>query len=340
MDDNTQYLKDLAEAERQKKQTELDQARAEAKIQQEQAQTKATADYTTQKQQASVQSQLGAKNLAEYWANRGQTSQGISAQAELSRQNTLANSLGAINKTANDYTTQLQQNYDTTERDLNNQLINSNAEIDTNLTTNLYNEKVRQQNALAEQQQAQAEAEQQQFENDLAIANYNLKVNNANSSSSSASATPLSKVGNYKNTTVEYQPGIIKTAIPSGNTTVYQLSNGSTITLEKGVNPFTGTINKDAATVNKVTGKTEYKTFANGYQPNNYTIPTNKWTTASGVAGKNYYLSSTGAKVQINGVTRNIQKVGPTNEYVVYDDTKNTYIPLTTTEKKQAGLIK
>ena len=81
--DNTEYLKQLAETEKKNKQIQLEQAKAAAlqEVQQQEAATMPT--FQTKKQQANVASQISAKNLAEYWANRGQTQAGISAQAEL-----------------------------------------------------------------------------------------------------------------------------------------------------------------------------------------------------------------------------------------------------------------
>jgi hypothetical protein len=145
--DNTEYLKSLAEAAKRAKQTELEQAKAAALKKIETEKSTAMPEYTKQKQQASVQSQLGAKNLAEYWANRGQTNAGISAQAELSRNNTLTKSIGDIttseNKALQGYNDQIAD----TETTYQNNLTSANNTIDTELATNLYNERVRQQEA-------------------------------------------------------------------------------------------------------------------------------------------------------------------------------------------------
>lgn len=142
---NEEYLKQLADAQKQQKQVELEQQKAAAlkSIEQEQAVTMPT--YTTQKQQASVQSQLGAKNLAEFWANRGQTQAGISQQAELSRQNTLAGSLGTIATNEQSALQNFASQKGTAETNYQSGLTSASNEIDTNLATNLYNEKVRQQ---------------------------------------------------------------------------------------------------------------------------------------------------------------------------------------------------
>lgn len=143
--DNTEYLKQLSEAEKKNKQLELEQAKAAAlqSIQQQEATTMPT--FTAKKQQANVASQLGAKNLAEYWANRGQTNAGISAQAELSRGNVLGNTLNTIGQSE----AAQQQAFNTGRTDIEtgfqNNLINANNAIDTQLQQNLYNERIRAQ---------------------------------------------------------------------------------------------------------------------------------------------------------------------------------------------------
>ena len=100
--DNTQYLKDIADAEKRAKKTELDQAQAAALKTLDDQQAKIAPQYTQKRQDANVASQLGAKNLAEYWANRGQTSSGVSAQAEMNRNNMLNRDINTINTAENE----------------------------------------------------------------------------------------------------------------------------------------------------------------------------------------------------------------------------------------------
>lgn len=155
--DNSQYLKDLAEAEKRAKQTELDQARAQAikSVQQEQDKTMPT--FEKQKQQANVQSQIGAKNFAEYWANRGQSYAGINAQEQISRANVLGRDIGNINTQETDALKDFNNQRTGYETQYQNNLTNAYNTIDNTLQTNLYNEKVRQEQARAEQQRYQEE---------------------------------------------------------------------------------------------------------------------------------------------------------------------------------------
>lgn len=90
-----------------------------------------------------------------------------------------------------------------------------------------------------------------------------------------------------------------------GNYVFYR--DGKEYTIEKGINPYTGTTNPDV----------EHGTFKNGYQPNN-------------VGGNP--LSRTGITDVVNGVTQNVWQTedgtmyiwdGTQNRYRVYDDSEN-----------------
>lgn len=267
--DNTEYLKQLAETEKKNKQIELEQAKAEAlkTIGQQEATTMPT--FTAKKQQANVQSQLGAKNLAEYWANRGQTQAGISAQAELSRKNVLDTNIGQIGQAEMAQQETFNQARDTAETGYQNQLTNFSNQVDQELTSNLYKDKLAQQQAQAEaekyayeQQQKQA---QQAFENQMKIKSYNLSAYNATKDKEPKNI--FNSVGNFENVKVPYTVGAQKPitgAVMSGDKVVYQLSNGSTLKFDKGTNPYTGTVNKDALGLDG-----SLKVFDNGFQPNN-----------------------------------------------------------------------
>lgn len=232
MEDNTQYLKELAEAEKRKKQTELDQARAEATLQYENEQNIAKPKYTEQRQQANVQSQVGAKNLAEFWARRGQTNQGISAQAELSRGNALAGTIGGINRNENEYMGQLQNQYNTANRDINNQLTNAYSNIDTNLQNNLYNENVRVQQETAKQKQYQEEMAYQKQQDAIKYQQYIDQLNYQKSQDAINNSQEWSRINNTKKQQEQQEPGLREGAIDVKNGVPYQVVNGKYIPVE------------------------------------------------------------------------------------------------------------
>lgn len=292
-------IKALADAQKKVKQQELEAAKNSTLTTIQQEQNTLMPTYEKKRQDANVQSQLGARNFAEFFARRGQTNAGISRQAEASRMNTLGNTINDINTQENQSLQNFSNQRMNAETNYQNNLADAYGNIGLDLQKNLYDEKVRQDE---------------------------LRAKNA-------------EPKNYSNTTIPYQS--VLNAIPSGNKMVFNLADGSKLTLDKGINPFTGTINKDLYTKDDVTGKLVYdpsNAFSGGYQPNNYTVETNATTKSNKTAGQNYKVSKTGAVVGYNGQNQNVWKAGDSGEYVVWDGTQNKYIQLTKSEKKSLGL--
>jgi len=328
--DNTEYLTQLAEQEKKNKQIELEQTKAAALQSIEQQRSTTMPKFTAQKQQASVQSQLGAKNLAEFWANRGQTQQGISQQAELSRQNTLGSTLQGIGANEAQAEQGFANQIGATETNIQNQLTNFNNQVDTELSSNLYKDQLAQQEAMAK-------AQQQDFENQLAIAKFNLSASKS-SGTSAVSKTPLTKVGNYSNTIIPYTTDKNKPiigAVVDGKNVIYNLANGSTVKFALGTNPYTGTKNPDA-----VNASGNLTTFSNGYQPDNVNQVKLKNTGA--------IVNNNGENVKIWTTSTTTSEKGKglfgktttktTNNYYYWDSASNKYKTVPTNILKSAGL--
>ena len=149
--DTATYLKQLAQAEKTQKAKELEQLRQQslAEIQREEAQVSPT--FTKQRQQANVQSQLGAKNFAEFLAQRGQTRAGLSSQAELSRQNVLGRTLGEIGTAENTALQNIANQRADVQSQYQQQLTSAYGDIERSLRNSLFD--LAQQKA-AEQQAA------------------------------------------------------------------------------------------------------------------------------------------------------------------------------------------
>lgn len=209
MNDYTAEIERLYKEQEAQKRNELETAKQAALTQVEREQARVMPTYTAAKQQASVQSQLGAKNLAEYWANRGQANAGISPQAEMSRQNTLANQLGTIGTQEQ----QALQGFGEQKSDITtqygSQLASELGQIGNARSVALYNEKIRQDEEKAAQEAAQAkaqieqerlqqQAQQQAFENELAIRKYNLDVAKANKTGSSGTPKESNIIGSVR----------------------------------------------------------------------------------------------------------------------------------------------
>lgn len=89
-------LKRLSEAQKKNQIAQLKQARDKALANLDIQEQKIKPTYQNQRNLASASSQQGARSFSEYLANRGLTSSGASAQAEMNRQSSLQNTLGNI----------------------------------------------------------------------------------------------------------------------------------------------------------------------------------------------------------------------------------------------------
>jgi len=297
---NEEYLKQLAETEKQNKRTELERSRTDATLASETEQKKLAPTFTKAKQSANVKSQLGAKNLAEFWARRGQTNQGISAQAELSRQNVLGRDIGDINQQRATSNLGFREDRQGINRQFQGDLAQGLGAIDENLQANLYDERLRQQ--------AAAEARR-------------------NAYASSSNSTPKSQT--LKGVLIPHDYAVqnqIK-GVPISSTTMrYQVGNDF-VDMPKGTNPFTGTENKDTYITTK--GKygdkdtTVLSVFSNGYQPNN-------------VAGNK--LRKTLTSGNVNGQEQNVWYEG--TNYYFWDGANNKYQKLNSQEIKDLGVLR
>jgi len=128
--DNTKYINDLAEVQKQKQMADLkgvyDKNMATYATQKAEVQPL----YYDKRSQESTASQLGAKNFAEYLANRGQTNAGIAGQAELNRNMTLQNNIGALNRDENKAYTDISSDVAQAKNDYNNGIMSANADVE------------------------------------------------------------------------------------------------------------------------------------------------------------------------------------------------------------------
>lgn len=297
--DNTSYLKQLAEAEKKQKQTELAQAKTQALTEIGREEARIMPEFTKQKQTASVQSQIGAKNFAEFLAQRGQTRAGLSSQAELSRENVLGRTLGEIGTAQNQAAQQFANQRTDMETQYQNQLTNAYNQIGAQLSQNLYNERLRQEQMAREDAQRK-----QQFQQEVYLRN----LSNRNSNDRTG------KINTLQGTTLDRNAVLGMKGVPSkdGKSMIWSIpqSDGSItqVWFAKGVNPFTGAPpNKTLLTNGKYDPA---KAFSNGYQPNT-------------INGKK--IKSVGSIVY-NGQKQSIwQPVGSKTKYV-WDGIQGKYI--------------
>lgn len=143
------YQNDLDKLTKAKRQAQVDALKA--------ARTKALANLNAQEQEikpqyqnarnlTSASSQQGARNFAEYLANRGLANSGAAAQAEINRQSSLINNLGNINTAEANALRDIANQRTGVENQYVADLANANNQITSDYYDNLlkYNEQQRQ----------------------------------------------------------------------------------------------------------------------------------------------------------------------------------------------------
>lgn len=165
-------LKAIADAQKRQKQAELEQAKNTTVSAINTQQDTLLPTFQGQRQQASNQTQVAAKNFAEYLAQRGQTNAGIGRQAERSRMNMLGNTISGINTQETTALKGFADKRAETETGYQNNLNSAYNDIDTNYMSNLYN-------ARQEEQARQERLKQQEFDNAMSMRNYNLSARKA-----------------------------------------------------------------------------------------------------------------------------------------------------------------
>ncbi len=172
------YREDLDRLTSAQRQAQVDQLKA--------ARTKALANldvqeqqikplYQTARNQTAAASQQGARNFAEYLANRGLTNSGAAAQGEINRQSALMNNLGNLNTQEANALRDIANQRTAVENDYVAGLANANNAITNNYYNNLlnYNEQQRQMvQALQQQALGQYANDYQAYKNNLLAQGY------------------------------------------------------------------------------------------------------------------------------------------------------------------------
>ena len=157
-----QDLDRLTKAQRQAQVDQLKAARTQALANLDVQEQNIKPMYETARNQTSAASQQGARNLAEYLANRGLTNSGAAAQGEINRLSTLSNNLGNLaNQEANAYRDIANQRT-AVENNYISGLANANNAITSNYYNNLLNYNEQQRQAI---QALQNQANYQYYDN-------------------------------------------------------------------------------------------------------------------------------------------------------------------------------
>ncbi len=122
--------------------------------------------YQNARNQTAGASELAKRNFAEYAAATGLNS-GAGGQAELSRNVTLQNNLNALNQDEADFYSNIELQKSQAEQEYNNAIAQAQASGDAAKAQALYEEKVRVQEALRQQELQQIQMDMQRYQLEL-----------------------------------------------------------------------------------------------------------------------------------------------------------------------------
>ena len=160
VEDLSAYLEELYAAQRRQTLANLDNAYQQNVNAINRAGEGVDARYQNARNQAAGASELAARNFAEYAAASGLNS-GAGGQAELARNVTLQNNLNDINSAEADVYADLELQLANAETEDNNAIAQAEASNDFALAESLYQEKIRVQQELVNQQMRQFEMDLQ-----------------------------------------------------------------------------------------------------------------------------------------------------------------------------------
>ena len=160
VEDLSEYLEELYAAQRRQTLANLNNAYQQNVNAINRAGEGVDARYQNARNQAAGASELAARNFAEYAAASGLNS-GAGGQAELARNVTLQNNLNDINTAEAEVYADLELQLSNAETEYNNAIAQAEASNDFALAESLYQEKVRVQQELVNQQMQQYEMDLQ-----------------------------------------------------------------------------------------------------------------------------------------------------------------------------------
>ena len=149
-------------------------------------QAKIAPQYYTSRNTAATQSDLGAKNFAEFLAQRGQSNSGLAGQSQISNNAALQGQIGVLNTAEANANTDITHRQTDTNNTYNSSLAQATAQANAAASQSIIAETQRQQAAAAlkAQQDAQMAMQKQQFAADQAFKQKQLASSNANAAAS------------------------------------------------------------------------------------------------------------------------------------------------------------
>lgn len=162
-EDLSEYLRQMYEAQRQAAIGQIQSAYNKNINAIDQSAIGVDSRYQDARNQTAGASELAARNFAEYAAASGLNS-GAGGQAELSRNITLQNNLNALNQDEANFYSNIEMQKAQAEIDYNNAIAQAEANNDFAQAQALYQEKLRVQEALRQQELQQMQIDMQQYQ--------------------------------------------------------------------------------------------------------------------------------------------------------------------------------
>lgn len=247
--------------------------------------------YESEYQKNAVQKLINEKQIAEKTANLGLTDSGLNRTQQTAAQLSYANQKGKIDLAK-------QSALDELSLSLSSALSNIEQEAQANKLS--IKQTYAQQNAATAAELYNTDVENE-YNTYLAQLEANTELQKAQLEASLNASASSSNSGSSSDTLLWYFTG---TYDDYGNP-IFRNSDGKTQAFGMGVNPYTGTIHKDA----------KYGTFSNGYQPNNI--------------GGNKLFAQEEYEVYVNGKKQKVWSYDNGETLWAWDGSINEYVDVT-----------
>lgn len=283
--------------------------------------------YESEYERNAVQKLINEKQIAEKNANLGLTDSGLNRTQQTAVQLSYANQKGDIDLAKQDALDTLSQNLASSLSSIEQSRITSLADLDTSIDAQAQSNAISRYNANVEANAKMYESEQEA----------EAKIETARIEAAAKQLSEKTNVLNSKNSTLgNLQGSFASNGITSihnadGSTTYTDTVTGTSVTMDAGINPFTGQNN---LTENTATAKAaqKYGTFSNGYQP--------KGIIGYGeLSGALKNSDGTYLSYEINGRNNTIWKAEDkkgNEHYFVWDGNQNEYVEMTKEQFEKA----
>lgn len=284
-EDLSEYLRQMYEAQRQAAISQIQSAYDKNINAIEQSAIGVDAKYQDARNQTAGASELAKRNFAEYAAASGLNS-GAGGQAELSRNVTLQNNLNALNQDEANFYSNIELQKAQAETDYNNAIAQAEANNDYAQAQALYQEKVRVQEALRQQELQQMQIDMQRYQFDQQQQQYQDSIKAADRESLASYGSAFLQQGIMPSDEMLAAMGITSSDAQSYINSMTRVSTEPTLTYSQ----MMDAINNGQLTPNVLSAYEYY--MGTGYQPSQQQQAT--YTASAGSGSRNASSASGG----------------------------------------------